>query len=41
MDSCPHCGSTLRGPNPLAQGETDPDEDTENLPDRRYASGPP
>jgi hypothetical protein len=42
MDSCPHCGSTLRGPNPLVHGETDPEEDTENLPqDRRYASGPP
>jgi predicted component of type VI protein secretion system len=42
IDSCPHCGSTLRGPNPLAQGDTDPDDDTENLPqDRRCASGPP
>jgi hypothetical protein len=42
MDSCPHCGSTLRGPNPLGHGDTDPEEDTENLPqDRRYASGPP
>jgi predicted component of type VI protein secretion system len=42
MDSCPHCGSTMRGPNPLALGDTDPEDDTENLPnDRRYASGPP
>jgi predicted component of type VI protein secretion system len=41
MDSCPHCGSTLRGPNPLAH--CDADEDTEDLvqPDRRCASGPP
>jgi predicted component of type VI protein secretion system len=42
MDSCPHCGSTTRGPNPLAHSDTDPEDDTENLPqDRRYASGPP
>jgi predicted component of type VI protein secretion system len=41
MDSCPHCGSTMRGPNPLSHGETDPDDDTESLPDQRYASGPP
>jgi predicted component of type VI protein secretion system len=41
MDSCPHCGSTLRGPNPLAHGDTDPEDDTENLPQDRYASGPP
>ena len=42
MDSCPHCGSTLCGPNPLAQSDTDADEDTENLPqDRHYASGLP
>lgn len=42
MDACPHCGCTQRGPNPLAHGEGDAEEDTESLSqDRRYASGPP
>jgi hypothetical protein len=39
MDSCPHCGSTLRGTNPLASDETD----EVSIPhfNRRAASGPP
>ena len=42
MDSCPHCGSQLRGPNPLAFSDSDPDDDTDtDLSGRRYASGPP